>query len=268
MVMDKIETYYNKFNEEKRLNSRHGQIEYRITMKYIHDYLALRMKELQVNNREEIKILDIGAGTGRYSVALCEEGYDVTAVELVKHNLGILKQKNAKVRAMQGNALNLKKLSDNTYDLTLLFGPMYHLMTKEEKVQALSEAKRVTKSGGIIMVAYVMNEYAVVVYGIKENHIKESVEGGQLDEAYHTVPGEESLYSFERIEDIEEYNEAVQLTREKILSPDGPANYIRPFVNQLSEESYELFVEYQLKVCERPDLIGAGAHTVDILRKP
>ena len=40
------------------------------------------------------KILDIGAGTGRYSVALAEEGYDVTAVELVKYNLGILKKKN------------------------------------------------------------------------------------------------------------------------------------------------------------------------------
>ena len=226
--MNKIEEYYNKFNEEKRLNSRHGQIEYRITMKYIHDYLDVRMQELKVTNREDIKILDIGAGTGRYSVSLCEEGYDVTAVELVKHNLGILKQKNSNVHAMQGNALHLKKLEDNTYDLTLLFGPMYHLMTKEEKIQALSEAKRVTKPGGIILVAYVMNEYAVVVYGIQENHLEESV---------------------------------------KILSPDGPANYIRPFVNQLSEESYELFVAYQLKVCERPDLIGAGAHTVDILRK-
>ena len=93
--MNKIEEYYNKFNEEKRLNSRHGQIEYRITMKYIHDYLDVRMQELKVTNRENIKILDIGAGTGRYSVALCEEGYDVTAVELVKHNLGILKQKNS-----------------------------------------------------------------------------------------------------------------------------------------------------------------------------
>ena len=163
--MNKIEEYYNKFNEEKRLNSRHGQIEYRITMKYIHDYLNVRMQELKVTNREDIKILDIGAGTGRYSVALCEEGYDVTAVELVKHNLGILKQKNSNVHAMQGNALHLKKLEDNTYDLTLLFGPMYHLMTKEEKIQALSEAKRVTKPGGIILVAYVMNEYAVVVYG-------------------------------------------------------------------------------------------------------
>lgn len=64
-------------------------------MKYIHDYLDVRMQELKVTNRENIKILDIGAGTGRYSVSLCEEGYDVTAVELVKHNLGILKQKTA-----------------------------------------------------------------------------------------------------------------------------------------------------------------------------
>ena len=39
------------------------------------------MQELKVTNREDIKILDIGAGTGRYSVSLCEEGYDVTAVE-------------------------------------------------------------------------------------------------------------------------------------------------------------------------------------------
>ena len=144
---------------------------------------------------------------------------------------------------------------------------MYHLMTKEEKIQALSEAKRVTKPGGIILVAYVMNEYAVVVYGIQENHLEESVKNGTLDASYHTVPAEDSLYAFERIEDIDGYNEAVGLKREKILSPDGPANYIRPFVNQLSEESYELFVAYQLKVCERPDLIGAGAHTVDILRK-
>ena len=116
--------YYNKFNEDKRLTRRHGIIEYKTTMKYIHDYLDVRMQELKVANREDIRILDIGAGTGRYSVALCEEGYDVTAVELVKHNLGILKQKNSNVHAMQGNALHLKKLEDNIYDMTLLFGPM------------------------------------------------------------------------------------------------------------------------------------------------
>ena len=151
--MDELVQYYNKFNEEKRLDSRHGQVEFRVSMKYIHEYLPMDKP------KEEIKILDIGAGTGRYSVALANEGYDVTAVELVKYNLGILKSKGSSVNAMQGNALDLKKLQDNTFDVTLLFGPMYHLFGQDDKKKALLEAKRVTKQGGVILVAYCMNEY-------------------------------------------------------------------------------------------------------------
>ena len=102
--MTELEQYYNKFNEEKRLNSRHGQVEFRTSMKYIHEAIEQIIKNNNVASLtpQDIKILDIGAGTGRYSVALAEEGYDVTAVELVKYNLGILKQKNSNVKAMQG----------------------------------------------------------------------------------------------------------------------------------------------------------------------
>ena len=107
-------------------------------MKYIHEYLGGDTTK---------KILDIGAGTGKYSVALAEEGYDVSAVELVKHNLGLLKAKNSSVKAYQGNALKLRRFENDTFDVTLLFGPMYHLFTKEDKVRALCEAKRVTKPG-------------------------------------------------------------------------------------------------------------------------
>lgn len=267
--MNRLETYYNKFNEEKRLNSRHGQVEYRVSRKYIDMALETIMKERGYGNRSDLQILDIGAGTGRYSVPLCEEGYGVTAVELVKYNLGILKKKNSNVEAIQGNALNLKrKIKDDYADLTLLFGPMYHLLTKEEKIQALCEAKRVTKPGGYILVAYVMNEYAFIMYGIQENKIKECLETGMLSEDFHTIPGEESLYDFVRVEDIDGFNEAAGLVREKIISPDGPVNYIRYFMNRLDEESFEQVVEYQMRTCERPDLLGAGAHTVDILRKP
>ena len=85
--MADLVAYYNKFNEEKRLNSRHGRVEFITSMKYIHKYLDYVAKG---RKKEEIKILDVGAGTGRYSVPLSEEGYDVTAVELVKYNLGIL----------------------------------------------------------------------------------------------------------------------------------------------------------------------------------
>ena len=258
--MTELEEYYNKFNEEKRLNSRHGQVEFRTSMKYIHEYLRTDIK------KEDIKILDIGAGTGRYSVALANEGYDVTAVELVKYNLGILKQKNSTVKAYQGNAMKLSRFKDNTFDLTLLFGPMYHLFDFEDKKKALSEAKRVTKPDGIILVAYCMNEYGIITYAFKEKHIMECVNENRLTEDFHTVSFKENLYDYMRIEDINKLNEAVELERIKIISPDGPANYIRPFLNSLSDEEFEQFVQYQMATCERQDLIGAGAHTVDILK--
>lgn len=233
-------------------------------MKYIHQYLdEIKQKKKQ----SEISILDIGAGTGRYSVALANEGYDVSAVELVKHNLGILKSKQSTVKAYQGNALRLKRFEDNSFDICLLFGPMYHLFSKEDKLQALSEAKRVTKPGGIIFVAYVMNEYGVLTYAFKERHILECIEQNRLTQDYKTISEQKDLYDYVRLEDIAELNELAGLQRMQIITPDGPANYMRPFLNQLSEEEFKYFVDYQMATCERADLLGAGAHTVDILRK-
>lgn len=254
--MTELEKYYNKFNEEKRLNSRHGTVEYVVSMKYIHDYLS--------DDKSE-KILDIGAGTGRYSVALSNEGYDVTAVELVKYNLGILKSKKSNVKAYQGTALNLSRFETGTFDVTLLFGPMYHLYTFEDKVKALNEAKRVTKTGGIILVAYCMNDYAVIRHAFKENNLKECLENNKLTKDFHCISEPEDLYDYVRIEDINRINEAAGIKRIKIVAPDGPANYMRPVLNAMDDETFENFIKYQLAVAERQDLIGASAHTVDIL---
>ena len=263
--MTELEQYYNKFNEEKRLNSPYGQVEFRTSMEYIH--CSLRALEEEGNTKEEIHILDIGAGTGKYSIALAEEGYSVTAIELVRYNLGILKKKGSRVDARQGNALNLSKLPENHFHITLLFGPMYHLFTFEDKVKALTEAKRVTRPGGTIFVAYCMNEYGVITYGFKEGHIQECMEDQRLTEDFHCISEPKDLYDYVRLEDMDALVEAADLQRIQTISADGPANYIRPVLNQMDEETFELFMKYHLSVCERPDLLGAGAHTVDILRK-
>ena len=260
--MTELELYYNKFNEEKRLDSRHGQVEFITSMKYIHKYLDQMDKP-----KSEIRILDVGAATGRYSVPLSDEGYDVTAVELVKHNLARLKAKGSAVKAYQGNAMKLKRFEDNSFDAVLVFGPMYHLHEREEKLKALSEAKRVTRPGGIIFVAYIMNEYSVITYAIKEKHIKEAVETGMLDESFHCTKTANELYSFVRTEDIASLNEEIGLKRMQVVAADGAANYIRPFLNALDEDEFKYYIEYHLSTCEREDLLGASGHLVDILIK-
>ena len=255
--MTNLEKYYNKFNEDHRLTTRHGIVEFTTSMKYIHDYIP---------EGESLKILDVGAGTGRYSIPLSREGHNVTAVELVQHNLEVLESKHEHVNCWPGNAMDLSFLPDDKFDITLLFGPMYHLMTQDEKLKAFSEARRVTKNGGHIFAAYVMNDYSVITYCFKQNKIKECVARNSLTEEFHSIPTDDDLYCYLRLEDINELNEKSGLVREKIIAAVGAADYIRRELNALDEESFAWFIKYHLANCERPELLGASSHVVDILR--
>lgn len=250
--------YYNKFNEDKRLDTRHGQVEFITSMKYILEYL----KEFN-----DPKILDIGAGTGKYSINLANKGYDVTALELVKHNLRVIEKNSDKVKVYQGNATDLSRFNDESFDIVLLFGPMYHLVTDDEKIKALNEAKRVTKNNGYILVQYFMNDYCVIRYGFKENNIMNSINNNEIDGNYKIVSWTYNLYSPVRLEDIDKYNKIVNLKRIKIITPDGPSNYIRDVLNKMDDNTFNEYIKYHLSTCERKDMIGAAAHTLDILKK-
>ena len=145
-IMKEIIEYYNNYDEEGRLKKKNRSPEYITTMRYIEKYL-----------KPNSKILEIGAGTGRYSVTLADMGYDVTAVELVEHNIEIMKKKvkpEHNIKIYQGNACDLSFIDSDTYDIVLLLGPMYHLFNDEDKNKAISEAIRVAKKGGIIYSAY------------------------------------------------------------------------------------------------------------------
>lgn len=258
MNQKNIVDYYNKFNEDKRLTRRHGIVEYTTAMKYIRRYLK---------KFHHPKIIDVGAGTGKYSITLANEGYDVTAVELVKHNLMTLRKNSDKVKSYLGNALDLSIFPDNSFDIVLLFGPMYHLIKEEEKIKALQEAKRIVKEHGLIFISYYMNEYAIIKHGFIDGTIKEAIENKLVDKTFHITPKESDLYSMVRLDDINRYKKMTGLKRVKILSQDGASDYIRRTLNSMDEETFQLYLTYHLKICERKELLGASSHVLDILKK-
>ena len=285
--MADIVAYYNKFNEDKRLKSRHGIVEYTVTRHFIDEVLAsgasggsfgssaseTSCESVNSGHAEgTFRIADIGAGTGAYSIPLAKKGYEVTAVELVNYNLGILKKHAdenglSNLKAISGDARKLKKLPSDYYDLTLLLGPMYHLHSIEDKVSSLKEALRITKPSGVVFVGYVMADYAVVKYGFMEGNILSSLSSGALTKDYGVISNEDELYDYVRLNDIDVINSMAGAERINIFAPDGPSDYIRNYLNEMPEEAFNAFIDYQIKNATRGDLLGASSHTVDIVRK-
>jgi ubiquinone/menaquinone biosynthesis C-methylase UbiE len=174
--MDKneyLEKYCISRDEDGRLTSKYGQIEFITTMYYLNKYLS-----------KDKKIIEIGAGTGRYSLALANNGYSVDAVELIQHNIDIFKRKiqpEHKIKLYKGDAINLDFVQNEEYDITLLLGPMYNLYSIEEQKKAISEAYRITKNQGIIFIAYCIADSTIIQYGFIQKNIKAIIEKGILE---------------------------------------------------------------------------------------
>lgn len=254
--------HYNHYDEDNRLVSKHGQVEFCTTMHYIEKYIKLGSS-----------ILEIGAGTGRYSHALAQRGYAVDAVELVEHNIEVFKNNtrpDENVTIKQGNALDLSEIPDCKYDVVLLLGPLYHLYTKKDKHQALSEAIRITKKGGIVFAAYVISDGCLLDEGFNRGtiNVKEYIKSGLINSDTFTTKSEpKDLFELVRKEDIDEIMSAFPTTRLHYVASDGLALFMREAIDIMDEDMFELYLRYHYSICEREDMLGVTSHALDIFLK-
>ena len=257
---DYLKEFYSNYDEDNRLLSRCGMVEYITTMKYIEKYL-----------KKGMRILEIGAATGRYSHSLAQKGYQVDAVELLEHNIEIFKKNtlpDENITIIQGNAMDLSAFKSDTYYITLLLGPMYHLFTQEDKLKALSEAIRVTKKDGVIFVAYCMGDASILAYGFGKNEIHNIIEKCMLDtDTFDTFSKPWDIFELHRKKDIDELRGNFDVTQLHYIATDGYACHMKEQLAQMDEQTYKLFVKYHLATCERLDMTGYSNHTLDIFRK-
>lgn len=259
--IEMLNDFYTKYIEDERLlNSRQGQLEYFITMNYIHKFL-----------NDNDSILEIGAGTGRYSIALARLGFDVTSIELVESNLNVLKD-NSKdlnnIHTFQGDALDLNMFKDNSFDMTLSFGPMYHLYDKEDVNKAIDEAIRVTKENGVILFAFLsahaiictnyLYDFIPTIEGLKEN----------FDKDYNVRHFKEQLFTGYDIVEFEELfnDKAVEyistVACDNVLEIAEKRNDFK-----MSDEDFKAFCDYQLHICEKREMLGSSSHLLYICKK-
>ncbi len=257
--IDIVGGFYEKCDEDGRLlRSRHGQMEYFVTMHYIHRFAG-----------EGAKMLELGAGTGRYSIALAKEGMDVTALELVQSNLDILKEHGCGLKnlhAYRGDATDLSRFQSDTFDLTLVFGPMYHLYEPEDVHKAIDEAIRVTKPGGVLIFAFLS------VYGILyANYFQNNWAAGQAEnftDDHRVRHFKEQLFTGYDVTEFERLFTDKPVEYLTTVGTDGALETIEGRADfAISDADFAAFQAWYLHFAEKRELLGSTNHLLYICRK-
>lgn len=226
-------------------------MEFLTNVKYISQYLT-----------PGDRILDVGAGTGEYSLYFARKGFPVSALELANSNIAAF-QANMKddlpIDLAQGNALDLNRYADNSFDVVLLFGPLYHLHSVDDRLQCIREAKRVCKPGGKLFFAFISNDIVILTmqqahhgYLLKGAYNKDNFQLDNYPFVFHTVPQCRELLR----------QGGIQICKE--IASDGVSELIKDLINDLDEASYQQYLRYHFHICEKPECLGMSNHLLFI----
>ncbi len=257
-----LNNYYSEgYVEDERLTrDKMHYIEFITTTTYIDKYL-----------KKGDRILEVGAGTGMYSLYYADKGYQVDALELVKANLDIMKSKikdNMNINAKQGNALDLSIYDDNTFDVTLVLGPLYHLFKKDEEETAIKEAIRVTKPGGKILIAFILFDLTMLTWGFQDKNIYDNYgENKQVSLNFKPNNSEDLIFNMRYFNEVKALINKFDVKSICYVATDGIGRLMKDVINNMTDEEYKMFVKYHLSICEREDLIGYSGHILSVLEK-
>ena len=249
-----VQEVYQRYNEDTRLNkSQAARVEFLTTVRYIEKYLT-----------PGAKILDVGAGAGEYSFYFARKGFHVSALELADANIAAFRAKMSDddpIDLVQGNAMDLSQYENNSFDVVLLFGPLYHLHEEADKLRCIEEAKRVCKKDGKILFAFISND--MVILTMQQLHSNYLTSGDYNKETFRL---DDFPFVFHTPDHCRELlgKAGIQICHE--VASDGASELLQDLVNGLDEASYQQYLRYHFYICEKPEFLGMSNHLLFVGR--
>ncbi len=258
MTLDDIVNYYESTKvEESRLKLNIFQLEYERTIELLNRFLP----------SPPAVVCDIGGGTGAYATYLAENGYEVHYVDPVPFHINSVEKSGLMKTINMGDARNLCFFQDNFADIVLLFGPLYHLTERDDRILAINEAHRILKKDGLLLTTHISRYITALYEGFtlgrysEKEFVKTSKE--ILDNGFELHPSKLFFTEayFQEPEEIEEEIKSTKFCFEEIFPIESIACTISNFNEWWNDkEKKKLILEIIRKVENKKSLLGATAH--------
>jgi SAM-dependent methyltransferase len=265
MLSPEILEYYERGGEHLRLTAGTGRLEFLRTW----DVLTRTLPPAPA------RIVDVGGATGMYARPLAEAGYSVRVIDPVPDHVAAAGALPG-VTAVQGDARQLPE-ADASADAVLLFGPLYHLPERADRIAAWREAVRVVRPGGLVVGA-VISRFASLLDGVVKAYFAEpefvSIVDRALGDGVHRNAGAESRWFtsayFHRPEEPAAEAAEAGLTAVRTVAVEGPVWTTGPrLIEFLADERLTgIMLDMLRRVEDEPSLFGASSHLLTIAHRP
>jgi SAM-dependent methyltransferase len=259
--------HYDTIREDQRITVGLGQLELVRTQEILRRHLP----------PPPARILDVGGATGVHASWLAEDGYRVHVVDLTPRHVEMVRGDLGPrgVTADVGDARHLDQ-ADDSFDVVLLFGPLYHLTDHTERRQALREAIRVVGPGGLVAVAAV-SRFASLFDGLARGFLFDPefrrIVDQDLADGQHRNPDERPHWFttayFHHPDELRRELEEAGLSVIDLVGVEGLAGWLEHLADAWeSREGREVILDASRAVEREPTLLGLSAHLLAVARAP